>query len=87
MNVNFARVMRTLLVGSVAVLVASTFVPTIGMVRWVGLGVIFVSPILGSLNRSVEFIRNRQWSMMAILLTIWITFGVVAYFSLKKDPV
>lgn len=87
MNVNFARVMRTLLVGSVAVLVASAFVPTIGMVRWVGLGVIFVSPILGSLNRSVEFIRNRQWSMMAVLLTIWITFGVVAYFSLKKDPV
>ncbi len=87
MNVTFVRAMRSLLLGSVAVLIVSAFVPSIGVVRWIGLGAIFISPILGSLNRSVEFIRNRQWSMMAVLLTIWITFGVVAYLSLKKDPV
>jgi hypothetical protein len=87
MNVTFVRAMRSLLLGSVAVLIVSVFVPSIGVVRWIGLGAIFISPILGSLNRSVEFVRNRQWSMMAVLLTIWITFGVVAYLSLKKDPV
>jgi hypothetical protein len=87
MNVTFVRAMRSLLLGSVAVLIVSVFVPSIGVVRWIGLGAIFISPILGSLNRSVEFVRNRQWSMMAVLLTIWIMFGVVAYLSLKKDPV
>lgn len=86
-TISYANGMKTLLLGSVTALIVSALIPSAASLQWLGLGVIFVSPILGSLVRSAEFVRHRQWHMLGVLLIIWTVFGVVAYFSLKKGPV
>jgi len=80
---SFVLTMKILLGGGIGCLVVSIVLPSLQVVQWIGLGIIFSSPIMGSLDRALSFGKAGEWKMVTILSAVWIAFAIVAIFSLR----